>query len=405
MSVSLPGPSSDKLTTSSSPPQLAGVSGSSANVQDVVMESPKKTRLGKVARDEPCFITKQFAYTHRVIHWVREVENDPDLKKRIEELLKGRGVAHAMFNLDDPTNCSNVDPNLYASLEEFAFVAVTGTSKTLDTLIALLERENAEQLRYLNEGCSYVRRFDWTSPELLDAEYELVALHSEHFLPCKNMLRIRSSPDEVGGKEYVVGYDRSLRESPGDTDQCPRIPPFCAQPRPGGFPLNPFLVMINAEIKFRRYLRMSYPPLPADVMELINKTIKLVDLIYYNPVPTPNTFGARLQELSNEMKAREARKQGPEHEESDRGKAPETLADTKPAAKHSGSKSHPKKKSREPPPMRPPPGPGATQEETIEYGLYLMSGRDHELDSDEEALLTELYGLPPDPERRYSQLV
>jgi hypothetical protein len=58
--------------------------------------------------------------------------------------------------------------------------------------------------------------------------------------------------------------------------------------------LNPFLVVLNAEIKFRQYLRLPQAQalLPADVMDLIRKTIELVDLIYWEPSVRLNTAAA-----------------------------------------------------------------------------------------------------------------
>ena len=61
---------------------------------------------------------------------------------------------------------------------------------------------------------------------------------------------------------------------------------------------EPYLGILNAEIKFHRYLRMisrNPPeiPLPADVLNLMHLTIELVDLLYWRPVRTngPETEG------------------------------------------------------------------------------------------------------------------
>ena len=58
--------------------------------------------------------------------------------------------------------------------------------------------------------------------------------------------------DTIRKKYYVVGPDRVLREDPGKIDS-PRLPPFVFDARgDDALNLNPFLVVLNAEIKFRR---------------------------------------------------------------------------------------------------------------------------------------------------------
>lgn len=113
-----------------------------------------------------------------------------------------------------------------------------------------------------------------------------MVLHPEHFLPNSTDLTVfhRDDNNNLDKKSYVAGHDRILRESPGDLAS-PRFRPFPPPQRTSSLlALNPFLVIINAEIKFRRYLRhIQSQPLSADVMELINKTIKLVDLIFWRP--------------------------------------------------------------------------------------------------------------------------
>jgi len=90
-------------------------------------------------------------------------------------------------------------------------------------------------------------------------------------------------------KSYVASPDRRLREFPGGTS-CPSLPAFTfASERPPGSVVNPFLVVLNAEIKFRRYRRQTQlqppsVPLPDDVQQLVDLTIELVQLLYWRPV-------------------------------------------------------------------------------------------------------------------------
>ncbi|KAF8479596.1 hypothetical protein DFH94DRAFT_631743 [Russula ochroleuca] len=77
--------------------------------------------------------------------------------------------------------------------------------------------------------------------------------------------------------------------------------------------LNIFLVIINAKIKFRCYFKMvcKHPlstPLPKDVLDLMHRTIDLVNLIYWRPIPREGTKGYEIMAELQEMKA--ARPQG-----------------------------------------------------------------------------------------------
>jgi hypothetical protein len=63
--------------------------------------------------------------------------------------------------------------------------------------------------------------------------------------------------------------------------------------------LNIFLVILNAEIKFRRYLQMyARNPslsLPAVVLSLMHRTLQLVDLLYWMPTtPTKGSPGEKI---------------------------------------------------------------------------------------------------------------
>jgi hypothetical protein len=103
-------------------------------------------------------------------------------------------------------------------------------------------------------------------------EYELIALHPEHFLPGGAVLTVYS-PANGSPKNYVAAGDRCLRESPDPNS--PRLPPFRhTDDREFAERLNIFLVILNAEIKFWRYFEMIREdpppiPLPDDVTNLM----------------------------------------------------------------------------------------------------------------------------------------
>ena len=138
----------------------------------------------------------------------------------------------------------------------------------------------------------------------------------------------------------MIGPDRALRRSPAnDVNACEAFPSFAFDyNRSRSFPLNPFLVILNAEIKFRRYLReIPSPTLPDGVVELMHKTIHLVELIYWDPVNRPGTRAALSMEI-----------------------------DDIPTVRRSDIPSVRRRR---------PPGPGATLEERRDFGQYLLSGR------------------------------
>lgn len=86
----------------------------------------------------------------------------------------------------------------------------------------------------------------------------------------------------MSGKLYFVSPDGALRE--GSENTKPRLPAFASnQARALEDTVNPFLVILNAEIAFRRFRRRPYP-LCAEYTELIDLTIDLMDKIYFKPL-------------------------------------------------------------------------------------------------------------------------
>jgi len=122
-----------------------------------------------------------------------------------------------------------------------------------------------------------------------------LALHPEHFLPYGSTLTVHD-PNTAIHKHYVAATDRCLRESPDPNG--PRLPAFhhVSEERDALNRLNVFLVIINAEIKFRRYFEMAPPttPLPTDVINLMHRTMALVNLLYWKPAPTKGSKGEKV---------------------------------------------------------------------------------------------------------------
>ncbi|KAF8181262.1 hypothetical protein BJ912DRAFT_979880 [Pholiota molesta] len=120
------------------------------------------------------------------------------------------------------------------------------------------------------------------------AEYEIAVLQPKHFLPNNSCLT--RYPTQNGlletPKLYQVDSNGVLREAPLTADS-PRYPSFRFEGnRERGAKLNPYLVILAAEIKFRRYLvAPNAPPLDAEYQALIEKTLKVADLLYWEAVP------------------------------------------------------------------------------------------------------------------------
>jgi hypothetical protein len=54
--------------------------------------------------------------------------------------------------------------------------------------------------------------------------------------------------------------------------------------------INPYLVILAADIKFRRYLAANGPQLPPVYNSLMRKTIQVADLLYFRPECDPGAF-------------------------------------------------------------------------------------------------------------------
>ncbi|KDR71451.1 hypothetical protein GALMADRAFT_143724 [Galerina marginata CBS 339.88] len=337
----------------------------------------------KLDIQEPCFVSNSSCYTHEGVYWLNTVGSDPAIKKQVEDILiKDLRIVYENFSVDSNVNQSNLDLTLHAALEKYAFFAVTGSLLTLKTFIDMFEKENERrQVAFDSSGLDRGRMLDLELPAFLRPQYELVALRPEHMLPDGKVFvaynRDASSNRVVSHKLYVPGEDHTLRERPGSLT-CPRFPPFHFDYSRAKGPLNPLLVILNAEIKFRRYLRQTQPPplpLPDDVMKLINLTIELVNLIYWKPIVRPNTPAVEILLKYGPLPGQESSSQSSDPE-----------------------KGHSKAKTKAKVPTQKPqedrgirgPGPNATLEERRDYGQYLMSGRDLPFDEDDQRLLEEL---------------
>ncbi|KAF8153398.1 hypothetical protein B0H34DRAFT_861504 [Crassisporium funariophilum] len=215
------------------------------------VSSTASTTYHNIDQEEPCFVTKSFCYTHKRAHWVNAVRGDPDVKGEVEDLLRKRAIVYPNFVLDSVVNLSNFDCVLHAALDKYAFFAVTGSFDTLRELISMLKKDNdRRQAHFDAKGLDSGRILDFEAPVFVNPQYELVALRPKHLLPNGKVL-VTYSRDADGLvllKTYVPGEDHTLRESPGNLS-CPRFPPFSFDYHRRNYAnLNPFLVILNAEM-------------------------------------------------------------------------------------------------------------------------------------------------------------
>ncbi|KAF8899777.1 hypothetical protein CPB84DRAFT_1680960 [Gymnopilus junonius] len=236
---------------------------------------------------EGCMLTKSVKYSHQLAHFVNAVNRgDPG---PIVEVLKLdlKIIPYEPFTLEDPCNCAYLESFVHTSLDLYAFIALAPSFSTVEQLINMVKSDNDRRVRERNPVMNIFpsRHLNFEDPSFKNPEYELVALHPEHFLPCGAILPI-FDPMTGTHKYYVPSRDRRLRESinPNSTP----LPPFRHVFRHELLNVNIFLVAINAEIKFRRYFKMIayHPPptpLPNDVLTLMHRVIELVRLLYWTP--------------------------------------------------------------------------------------------------------------------------
>jgi hypothetical protein len=156
----------------------------------------------------------------------------------------------------------------------------------------------------------------FNSSSFTNPEYELIAIHPEHFLPYGNVLPVFHSGSSTP-TIYVLARDRCLCKSPEPDSPC--LPTFRHVTERSSTieHINIFLVILNAEIKFHRYLCMisqnpPTTPLPADVLNLMHLTVELVNLLYWIPVPTKGSQGeVELAEMIKYCQINPPRRMGP----------------------------------------------------------------------------------------------
>ncbi|KAF8809017.1 hypothetical protein BYT27DRAFT_7284830 [Phlegmacium glaucopus] len=356
-------------------PSLANLP-SIQRAQASVSNVSSRCRVEGVDLSEGCLVTKSIKYTHQLSHWINAAQNnDPEPIAGIKLLC----VTPAVFTLDQPCNLAFLESFIHTALDLYAFIAITASLSTLNDLIEMVQSDNdRRQLAMDDHGLYFHRSLNFNLPSFTKPEYELVALHPEHFLPLGNMLTVYN-PSTAIYKHYVVATDRYLRESPHPSS--PHLPAFhhVSEDREPALCLNVFLVIINAEIKFHRYFNMVQPtlPLPAEVINLMHCTIKLVNLLYWQPVPKKGSQGEKViaqrladQQIHTGRPVRTIEKECGDSGEEDASMAEDDQEVQIPSYSHAGLGHCSRLRWLA----------DVDLETRMGYGRALMSGHDHEYD-------------------------
>ncbi|KAJ2936641.1 hypothetical protein H1R20_g459, partial [Candolleomyces eurysporus] len=262
--------------------------------------------------------------------------------------------------------------NLHYIFDKLGFYGLTCTKETLLSLIDIVDTENDRWKERAKKGAVYIREFDLEGPTFTDAEYEFVPLYPNHmFMNGTGMTAYSTTGDATTFKHYVVADDSALRE--GVSASQPRFPVLSSPRRlQVSHSLNPFLVVLNADMVFRRFRRVQAAVVCSEFNELIDLTLQLAAKIYYQPL-IDQAKTATLMEIVH-----------------DKDKDTEMGKETR-KTRRTGNATGASMGSRLGY-VVPDPGPNASTEEWLEYKIYLMSGcdlPDPPPDEDEDELLTE----------------
>jgi hypothetical protein len=117
-------------------------------------------------------------------------------------------------------------------------------------------------------------------------ELQLVILLPHQFLPDGQALLRRN--DDHGLTSYIVTNDGLLRATQNPTDtNAPLFPLLPFPTRERNEKLNPWLVVLNAAAKFQRLSETnSLAQLHPSVREVAEQTMKIIDLLYTDIVPS-----------------------------------------------------------------------------------------------------------------------
>ncbi|KAF7977411.1 hypothetical protein HWV62_3544 [Athelia sp. TMB] len=146
--------------------------------------------------------------------------------------------------------------------------------------------------------------------------YEIAILLPDHFLPFEQELFIRDLTTSHISYIRTKVVDKELRIIPTQPDAEPIIyPPFShSTQRFGSDRVNPFFVCINASSKYEHHrLKYGTETMSPRVDALLQKAATIVELVFAELEPAPNSFGAR-RRAQQEMEKRERKRRRGEND-------------------------------------------------------------------------------------------
>ncbi|KAF8892788.1 hypothetical protein CPB84DRAFT_1963550 [Gymnopilus junonius] len=307
-------------------------------------------------------------------HWINAVRNDPPRKAQVEEFLRNLHVM-PRYQLEFRLI---LHLTLHYFLDKLSFFAVTCSQSTLQAMLEKIKYENEVYDGYNEKGQDYIRQL--RSEQFYETEYELVVLHPKHFFPlgarspCTFRIPMTPTASRFGGFPGPQRHSAQFGAFSGPQRQSAR-----ADKR-----LNPFFVILNADMAFRRFER-SFPgvSLPKVYQDLLDLTRQVADQIYHVPVVQEAVKKARVSYDATKYRLQASKGAGGNNEDVD-------MAD----AGGQGGRRMAERYSRFGQAVE-EPGPNATTEHLRDYARFLISGRGHEpLNSDDEAVLASIGLLP-----------
>jgi len=155
--------------------------------------------------------------------------------------------------------------------------------------------------------------------------------------------------------------EKVLRRSPWAIDS-PTYPAFRAIRSNLGQNINPYLVILAAEIKFRRYIAANGPSLPPIYDSLMRKTLEVAELLYFQPVGLAHGSSAGFSFVPVDMESHHAQV---------------NPVDSTVAALETGFRTAAEGKSGGSTPRQSQPAAGGsrTRRKDADYWRHMMSGR------------------------------
>ncbi|CAA7265093.1 unnamed protein product [Cyclocybe aegerita] len=296
---------------------------------------------------------------------------------------------------------------LHYFLDRLSFLAVTCSKATLQAMLDKVRVENEQYDRRAMGREDYIRRLNVRSEPFSSAEYEMVILHPSHFLPIGSGM-LMHAPDPQNRHRlvrivYTISPDGALRQDEDDNSQ--RFSSFSPFPRPESNPLNPFLVVLNADMAFRRFERSKQffaTTLCQEYQDLVDLTTQLADAIYHSVIVGRALYAAEAaQSLAIQKEEGKKGKEKAEKWDGD-GDVDMAPADEFGVKTGAGDRASLTPKGRGGGGTRAgasssrfvasieKPAPEASPEDVKDYCRFLISGRDRPLTAEDKAILASV---------------